>query len=76
MRYAPWAVRTASGKWCAIFTGATGQIAGMRINYGCTGGGILIGNPHRSASVPWTIFYAPSYRSNQYRPIKLASVWW
>jgi len=57
-------------------TGATGQIAGMRINYGCTGGGILIGNPHRSASVPWTIFYAPSYRSNQYRPIKLASVWW
>src|SRR5947207_50730 len=28
-RYAPWAVRTASGKWCTGFTGATGQIAGM-----------------------------------------------
>lgn len=75
-RYAPWAVRTSSGKWCVVLSGATGQIAGMRINYGCIGGGILIGNPRRSASAPWTIFYAPSFNSNQYSPIKLASAWW
>lgn len=75
-RYAPWAVRTTSGKWCTILSGATGQVAGMRINYGCTGGGTLIGNPRRSASSPWTIFYAPGLKANQYRRITLASVWW
>jgi hypothetical protein len=75
-RHAPWAVRTASGKWCTSFTGATGQIAGMSIHYGCVGGGVLLGDPHRSASAPWTIFYASSFKANQYRPVRLASVWW
>jgi hypothetical protein len=75
-RYRPWAIRTSSGKWCTTFTGATGDVAGLRINYGCRGGGILLGDPRRSRSSPWTIFYAPTYQSNQYRPIKLASAWW
>jgi hypothetical protein len=75
-QHAPWAVRTTGGTWCTSFTGATGQIAGMPIHYGCTGGGILLGDPHRSASAPWTIFYAASFKSSQYRPVTLASVWW
>jgi hypothetical protein len=73
-RHAPWAVRTSSGFWCTALSGGTGDIAGLRINYGCTGGGILLGTPHRGAS--WTIFYAANFNANQYRPITLASAWW
>jgi hypothetical protein len=74
-RHPPWAVRTAAGKWCTLITGATGLIAGMRINYGCRGGGYLLGNPRRSTST-WTIFYAPNLRASQYTPIPLAAAWW
>lgn len=74
-RYPPWAVQTTSGKWCTIITGATGDIAGMRMNYGCTGGSVLIGDPRRSAKT-WTIFSAPSYKSSQYQLVALRSAWW
>jgi hypothetical protein len=30
-RYPPWAVRTTSGKWCTILTGATGQVARLAV---------------------------------------------
>jgi hypothetical protein len=74
-RYAPWAVQLASGKWCEFLTGVTGQTAGMRINYGCTGGGILIGNPQRG-SPTWSIFYASSFKANQFQRVALRSAWW
>jgi hypothetical protein len=74
-RHTPWAVKTLGGKWCTIITGATGLIAGMRINYGCTGGGFLLGNPRRSTPT-WTIFYAPNAKASQFTPISLASAWW
>jgi hypothetical protein len=73
-RNAPWAVRTSGGAWCTVLSGGTGDIAGLRINYGCTGGGILLGTPHRGAT--WTIFYAANFNANQYRPITLESAWW
>src|SRR5262249_48677240 len=57
-RHPPWAVRLASGRWCEFLSGATSTIAGLRINYGCHGGGVLLGNAHRH-SATWTIFYAP-----------------
>jgi len=47
----------------------------MEITYVCTGGGILIGNPHRSKKT-WTIFYASSYKASQFRPVALRSAWW
>jgi hypothetical protein len=71
----PWAVRTTNGMWCTILTGATGLLAGMPIRYGCTGGGVLLGNPRRSTKI-WTIFYASSYKASQFRPVKLRSAWW
>jgi hypothetical protein len=74
-RHTPWAVRTVSGKWCTILTGATGLIAGMRVNYGCAGGGFLLGSPRRSTPT-WTIFYAPNGRASQFRRIPLAAAWW
>jgi hypothetical protein len=74
-RYDPWAVQTTSGRWCTILTGATGRVAGLRINYRCAGGGILLGSPRRKTST-WTIFYAPGARSGQFRAIGLRSAWW
>jgi hypothetical protein len=74
-RYPPWAVQTTGGKWCTILTGATGLIAGMRINYGCAGRGYLLGNPRRQTAI-WTIFYAARYDSNQLMRVPLASAWW
>lgn len=74
-RFPPWALQTSSGKWCTMITGATGLIAGKRMSYGCTGGGILAGNPNRKTKV-WTIFYAPSYKAKHVQTVGLRSAWW
>ena len=74
-RYPPWAVQTTGGKWCTFLSGATGLIGGLRINYGCAGGGILLGNPKRRTST-WTIFYAPNFNSKQFVSTSLAAAWW
>jgi hypothetical protein len=58
-----------------LLTGATGLIAGMRINYGCLGGGTLIGDPRRN-SLTWTIFYAKNYTSKQFVPVAIQAAWW
>ncbi len=55
--------------------GANGLIAGMRINYGCAGGGVLLGDPDRRAD-GWTIFYAPSLGSGSFTSAEIASAWW
>ena len=75
MRYPPWALQLAGGRWCEILSGATGVIAGVRINYGCAGGGILLGNPRRGSKT-WTIFHAKSFNSSSFAPVKIRSVWW
>ncbi|MGC9221540.1 MAG: hypothetical protein ACP5H2_09365 [Solirubrobacteraceae bacterium] len=41
----PWAILTADGRHCVYMTGATAPVGGERINYGCTGGSFLVGNP-------------------------------
>ena len=51
----PWALELATGQRCTLFTGATAPIAGMRINYGCPGGFIAVGDIDRSQPV-WRIF--------------------
>jgi hypothetical protein len=52
----PWGIQLASGKRCTFETGASGVVDGKRINYGCIGGGVLVGTVHRS-SPAWTVFY-------------------
>jgi hypothetical protein len=74
-RYPPWAVRIKSGKWCVILTGATGFLAGMRVSYGCSGAGVLIGNP-RGKTKTWTVFYASNYKASQFQTVALRSAWW
>ncbi|MBA3916365.1 MAG: hypothetical protein H0X25_21475 [Acidobacteriales bacterium] len=53
---APWALELANGDRCSLFTGATAPIGGMRINYGCPGGGQVIGDMDKSLPV-WRVFY-------------------
>lgn len=52
----PWALDLGNGDHCSLFTGATAPIAGMRINYGCPGGGQVVGDIDRSQAV-WKVFY-------------------
>jgi hypothetical protein len=54
----PWALELANGQKCEPLTGATGEIAGLRINYGCDGGQGLsvLGEPDRTYPL-WTVFF-------------------
>ena len=54
----PWALELANGQKCEPLTGATGAIAGLRINYGCSGGPALsvLGDPDRTYPL-WTVFF-------------------
>jgi len=52
----PWAIELGNGKHCALFTGATAPVAGMRINYGCPGGFQVVGDINRSGHV-WQVFF-------------------
>jgi hypothetical protein len=53
----PWALELANGKRCAAVDGATGTIAGLRIDYFCgdSEDGI-VGSPDSSGE-PWTVSY-------------------
>jgi hypothetical protein len=51
----PWALELANGHRCTMFTGATAPIAGMRINYGCADGFIVVGDIDKTQPV-WRVF--------------------
>ncbi|MCC6314583.1 MAG: hypothetical protein IT337_11295 [Thermomicrobiales bacterium] len=55
----PWVLELADGETCGAMTGATIGFAGLRVNYGCTGGGVLLGEPDRSGPV-WTVDLLPT----------------
>jgi len=52
----PWAFELADGEQCTLATGATAVFAGMRVNYFCSGGGSILGDPDRSLPV-WAVTY-------------------
>jgi hypothetical protein len=54
----PWALELANGVRCDLITGATAVYAGLRLNYGCTGQGVVIGEPDRGDPL-WTVSYLP-----------------
>lgn len=55
----PWALRLANGARCEFVSGATGTIAGMRLNYGCKPKGWVVGTPDHSSET-WKVYYTPS----------------
>ncbi len=50
----PWAILTGDGRHCVYMTGATAPVGGERINYGCTDGSYLVGDPNTSQPL-WRI---------------------
>ena len=52
----PWALELANGERCTLLTGATAVLAGERINYGCEGGGMVLGEVNRDGPL-WTVSY-------------------
>ncbi len=52
----PWAVELVNGDRCGLLTGATSVVAGMRLNYGCEGGGYIVGELDRFQPT-WTANY-------------------
>jgi hypothetical protein len=48
----PWFVETSDGLTCGFLTGATGEVNGQRVNYRCSDGYYLIGDPTRETT--WT----------------------
>jgi hypothetical protein len=55
----PWALKLANGATCGFVNGATGTVAGMRLNYSCSNKAWVIGEPERSSGV-WRVFYISS----------------
>jgi hypothetical protein len=49
----PWFLELADGTVCNFFTGATAGIGGERINYGCSDGWVIVGQPTTGAV--WTV---------------------
>lgn len=56
----PWAIVTMDGRRCTFLTGATAAMGGQRVNYGCIGGSLLIGDPNTRQPL-WTIHSATAY---------------
>jgi hypothetical protein len=54
---APWLIEIAGGRRCQPLTGTSVAIGAVRMNYGCSGGLGLWGQPRRSTK-PWTILAA------------------
>jgi len=69
----PWAIELSTGQHCALFTGATAPIAGMRINYGCPGGSNIVGDIDRSQPV-WRVF-AQGENSSVLEQVDIAVAW-
>jgi hypothetical protein len=72
----PWALELADGSRCTLTTGATWVAAGMRVNYGCEGGGrFVVGEPERSQP-RWRVFVWTPERAIAARQIGVAVAWW
>ncbi len=52
----PWSLDLVNGASCGLLTGATAAFAGMRLSYGCTNRGSVIGEVDRS-QLRWRAFY-------------------
>ncbi len=70
----PWVIQLANGQRCTFMTGATRSTQGMRVNYGCIGGGFLVGDPLRCKTT-WEMNYAQSIDPSKLNRVKIAKAW-
>lgn len=71
----PWALDLLNGQHCVSLTGATGSIAGLRIDYGCVGGGVVVGGPDRTSPV-WRVFYQAAGSSVALEQVEVRTAWY
>jgi hypothetical protein len=70
----PWALELANGQRCVLLTGATGGVAGMRINYECSDGYYVAGPVDRTLPL-WRVFHQPASGSIAMEQIEVSAVW-
>lgn len=71
---APWGIWTTTGQRCFLLSHWQGEVARRLLTYNCVGGGVLAGLPHRRQP-SWTIYYAPSWRSNRVTLVGISDAW-
>lgn len=71
----PASVVLAHGVRCAFAGGATGTVAGLRLNYYCSNKAWLLGGPNRGAPL-WTILYLPSLHATQAKAVPIFIARW
>jgi len=71
----PSEVTLAHGVTCSFAQGATGAVAGLRLNYYCANKAWLLGSPDRRAAL-WTILYLPSLHATQARTVPIYLARW
>lgn len=59
----PWTLVLTDGDRCGILTGGTNLVAGLRLNYECTDGGDVYGDPNRSTLL-WRVYFTANGASN------------
>jgi hypothetical protein len=70
----PWAMELGNGQRCSLFTGATAPVAGMRINYGCSGGFQVVGDIDRSRPL-WHVFFQTE-NASALEQVDIAVAWY
>jgi hypothetical protein len=50
-----WMLKLGDGTICGMLTGATGGVAGQRLNYGCTNHNYVLGNPQAQGKIWYAI---------------------
>jgi hypothetical protein len=72
-----WFLTLADGSECGFLTGATGGVRGQRINYGCTDGWDVVGDPQPGPVWTATEYqFAPmSFTPQKQVTVQIASVW-
>lgn len=65
----------AHGVTCSFAQGATGDVAGLRLNYYCSNKAWLLGSPNRGAAW-WTILYLPTLHATQARTVPIYVARW
>jgi hypothetical protein len=66
----PWALLLNNGARCYMATGATGEVAGMRLNYECSSKGWILGDPDKSKR-PWQVFYSARADGTHYQRVSV-----
>lgn len=59
---------------CGFAGGATSTVAGMRLNYACSNGAWLVGDPDRRQAT-WRILSLPSLKASHATSVAIVSAW-